>query len=278
MIVRTNSQPRFLIAKHIPDLRRMEPRNIGVVVWADGQVCARFCGDDSKKPDYLQQHNSYDDWVKYWKLQLSRDKLRAGDGRSVPITTSEFLDELKSLSKQQYQLVEGGLLLDEISKESLRTATDHLFEELVAPLGRDKAKEPDTSHELQKRARKVINVSMLRSIEGYHERYWWPCQVGDAKQSFQFDYAIHSKEGPKALINRVTWTPQKIYSSAFQFEHMQKRYRALRRSCVSLVFATGEDLEDEKKVESWKLLSGLSKVINVADVEDAAAQLLTVVG
>ena len=38
--------PRDLLAKYIPDPLRMEPRNIGVVLWADGNVTAwRFAGE-----------------------------------------------------------------------------------------------------------------------------------------------------------------------------------------------------------------------------------------
>jgi hypothetical protein len=29
-----NTAPRFLIAKYVEDVRRMEPRNIGVIPWA----------------------------------------------------------------------------------------------------------------------------------------------------------------------------------------------------------------------------------------------------
>lgn len=37
--------PRYLIAKYIPDLRRMEPRNIGVIVWSPQGVAARFAAE-----------------------------------------------------------------------------------------------------------------------------------------------------------------------------------------------------------------------------------------
>ena len=42
--------PRYLLAKYIPDPLRMEPRNIGVVLWAEGNVAARFVGE-SDSPD-----------------------------------------------------------------------------------------------------------------------------------------------------------------------------------------------------------------------------------
>ena len=34
--------PKYLIAKYIPDLNRMEPRNIGIVVWSPEGIEARF--------------------------------------------------------------------------------------------------------------------------------------------------------------------------------------------------------------------------------------------
>jgi hypothetical protein len=37
--------PRYLIANYIPDLRRMEPRNIGVVLWALGAVVREPLGE-----------------------------------------------------------------------------------------------------------------------------------------------------------------------------------------------------------------------------------------
>ena len=33
---------RFLVAKYIPDMRRPEPRQIGVIVWTHGKLSARF--------------------------------------------------------------------------------------------------------------------------------------------------------------------------------------------------------------------------------------------
>ena len=71
MIQATELSARFLLAKHVPDLRRMEPRNIGVIVWAHGHVRARFAGDPgSSKPKDAGPNSSYQEWVTYWRNQI----------------------------------------------------------------------------------------------------------------------------------------------------------------------------------------------------------------
>ena len=44
------STPRYLIAKYIPDLQRVEPQNIGVIVWAPGVAAARFAAEKADRP------------------------------------------------------------------------------------------------------------------------------------------------------------------------------------------------------------------------------------
>ena len=62
--------PRLLIAKYVPDLRRMEPKNIGIIVWAaDGAVAARFAGEEIngrytvKPPKIANSRKAYRDWL-----------------------------------------------------------------------------------------------------------------------------------------------------------------------------------------------------------------------
>ena len=44
------SNTRFLVAKYIRDMRRLEPRNIGVVVWIDGMVAAHSLAKPRQTP------------------------------------------------------------------------------------------------------------------------------------------------------------------------------------------------------------------------------------
>lgn len=68
------SAVRYLVAKYVPDLRRMEPKNIGVVVWSDGVVAARFAAecpeksgtvDDRCVPGFVRSLSAYKQWVRF---------------------------------------------------------------------------------------------------------------------------------------------------------------------------------------------------------------------
>ena len=89
--------PRYLLAKYIPDPLRMEPRNIGVVLWAEGNVAARFVGE-SDSPDSgsrlprrlgLPDRQVYKKWVQYWREQMERPSLtRGADGLTVSLIST----------------------------------------------------------------------------------------------------------------------------------------------------------------------------------------------
>ena len=40
--------PRFLVVKYIPDLLRREPRNVGVILFAEDALVARFAGESEE--------------------------------------------------------------------------------------------------------------------------------------------------------------------------------------------------------------------------------------
>src|SRR5512140_1749356 len=97
------SVPRYLVAKYVPDPFRMEPRNIGVVVWADGQIAARFLGENGSEASRIRLPNrlhvsdrrQYEKWIRYWRHQLSMPALtRGSDGMTAGRETPEFLEIL----------------------------------------------------------------------------------------------------------------------------------------------------------------------------------------
>ncbi len=67
------SAPRFLIAKYAPDLRLMEPRNIGIILWSSGVVAARFIGESDAgpvtPPTFIARKNKqvYVQWLRHWR-------------------------------------------------------------------------------------------------------------------------------------------------------------------------------------------------------------------
>src|SRR5262249_40338444 len=117
--------PRFLIAKYAADLRRMEPRNFGVIVWSPHGVSAKFIGEqtDGKvraaasivRPD---DRRAYKQWIAYWRAMIVKDAIMTRHGL-VHRSSPEFPDVLRSKAKPQFLLVDGGTLLDEVAGADL---------------------------------------------------------------------------------------------------------------------------------------------------------------
>ena len=62
--------PNYLVAKYISDLHRMEPRNIGIIVWTRSAVSARFVAERPNKPGEIDGR-SIPPFVRAWQLTSS---------------------------------------------------------------------------------------------------------------------------------------------------------------------------------------------------------------
>jgi len=139
---------RFLVAKYIPDVRRMEPRNIGVVVWHGGHVEARFLGENDGPPRYIgvKDRTNYGKWLASWRAQLAKPFLEAGSGETINRSSPRFLDALCGWSRGNYVLVEGGDITESLDRDSLAEATEYLFSELVSHKETVEEKEHEYQH------------------------------------------------------------------------------------------------------------------------------------
>jgi hypothetical protein len=117
---------RYLIAQHVSDPFRREPRNVGVFV-ADGSVVrARFVGEnapgqyDGRKLRALAYPDVYKQWVAHW--------------RSILANTQDPFDALANGRAAHFQVIEGG----DISSHTTGTlddAANYLFALLVSEGG-----------------------------------------------------------------------------------------------------------------------------------------------
>lgn len=72
---------QWYLAKYTPDLRRREPRNVGVIVFVGGRVLSRFLGEDAQDPEKIDgrtvrhqvgsTHN-YKDWIHFWRVSAAK--------------------------------------------------------------------------------------------------------------------------------------------------------------------------------------------------------------
>lgn len=268
--------PRFLIAKYAPDLKRMEPRNFGVIVWNDGVVVPKWVEDRAHGLRRLNigDTHAYKQWIQYWNLQCAKTNVKTRTGKSVSRTSSEFVDILRQTGSGHFLLFDGGRMLDRVPKEQTRDLADELFSELVAEEPKEEEiKEIAESELLRKHAQRVLRRSGLAEREGFRSNgYDLVCPVGDTMQPFHFDYAIHTDK-PLAVIQRVHLRKQPtVNNAAFMFEKMQAAY-LLRENCAALVYVTPDDMANDHVKQAYRLLESQGRVVNSADEENASNAL-----
>jgi hypothetical protein len=117
---------RYLIAQHVEDLFRNEPRNVGVFVGIEGERTARFVGDsgngkiDGRRIVHLPYPDVYKQWVEYWWTTLRDDP--------------QAMQSLLKTSGQHYRVVEGGEVAD-IGNDSVHDVAGFLYTSLVSEDG-----------------------------------------------------------------------------------------------------------------------------------------------
>src|SRR5688572_27939867 len=128
MISEVKANNRFLVAKYAPDLNRMEPRNIGVFIWVNGAVSARFLPDTQAK--FIDDQKTYLRWRTFWHDQIASDSIAPIRGPVVPKGSPAFMDALLATQEGNYIIVEGGEVLADLASAEADSAADFLFDQL----------------------------------------------------------------------------------------------------------------------------------------------------
>src|SRR4051812_26221898 len=73
---------RWLVAKYMPDLRRREPDNVGVILLMEGRAYLRFPGQrdgrvDGRAVRWAGSVKNYKAWVDYWTYTAEHTPLEA---------------------------------------------------------------------------------------------------------------------------------------------------------------------------------------------------------
>lgn len=112
----------YLVAQHVSDPFRNEPRNIGVLIDIGGERVAKFVGEitpgkiDGKRVRFMTYPDVYRQWVGRWW-----DMLTAGADWAALIASS----------KEHYRVIEGGEVND-IGDDSAFDVANYLFASLVS--------------------------------------------------------------------------------------------------------------------------------------------------
>lgn len=266
--------PQYLIAKYIPDLSRMEPRNVGIILWADGRIQARFIGEASGRPlkdcapSFInaKSRDVYAQWVRHFRRALAKDCISPRGSDPVPKSSPEFLDALRSKSRGNYLLVSAGVLLDRVSAEDMDDTVDFLFEKLVG----DQHQDPkDQEHRILRRSwKKVVSTAGLRRRSDFKERYNLRCSIEGVSRDLKFDNAIANGK-PTAVFQHALLHRDESVNNAYVMLASVTRQQILPKDrCACIIYATDVSLASDV-YSAIEMLRLHSTIINVGSEDDA---------
>jgi hypothetical protein len=264
--------PRFLVAKYIPDLFRLEPRNFGIIAWGDGgNVASRFLGVNAdgtvEVPPLIERrsHHAYREWLDFWRYQLAKDSIANKSGEKISRDSTNYLDALMQTSKEQFRLVDGGYMTQRIKVGELESFAEELFSQLVEkePVSKARAE----AMELNEAYKHILETTGINKRSDFHTNLPLPRRVYGKLRYFTADSALGATGNPSAIIHRVLLTrDQNIDSSTLMFGAVvNDTDRPIQKeNCAALVSIKGQNLSESAK-NGLDVLDGVATLIDVAD-------------
>jgi hypothetical protein len=128
------SSTHYVLAKHVPDVFRGEPRNIGIIVWSELGVAAQFWGVDAygvldkrQVPPFVNSSDAYRQWVAYWLAEIHKPKIEfIGLRKFANAQSIEFLKAIQSGNSDIFFLQEAGVVLESVTRKELSTLAKEL--------------------------------------------------------------------------------------------------------------------------------------------------------
>lgn len=260
---------RYIVAKYVPDMRRMEPHNIGLFVWVDGRVVMRFLKE--KDTPFIDDQKNYQRWRDYWRGEIAKDSIAPIRGPAVSKKEPEFMDVLRKTQEGNYLLSDGGRFSQPIGAAEIDDAANFLFRELIAP---HRQKQESENEKLAAVAEKALSESGLRERETFRTHYHVKCPIYGVETPITLNYAIASEDegNPDSVLHRVSVrSSQSTISTATNFHSLLEARKVRgKKHCVSLIDSREAS---PRAASALKLLRRVSTVVDVSDLKKAIEQL-----
>ena len=269
------AEPKYLLAKYIPDPYRMEPRNIGVILWASGGLASRFLSADAAA--FVGDAENYQRWVDYWTAACNKQTLPLGrDRKEVSRRSPEILEAIAETQRGAFALHAAGAVFQQVRASGRDSAADYLFRKLVA-IGDDTADgtEPTTRETLSRQCNAVFRDAGLLDRDEFHNGLQIELEAAGVRQPFRFDHAW--KNGHLgALLQEVNLRRQpSTTNAAFLFEHAKKTAAARDAERYALIDSRAA-ADDDAAQARLSMLGKLCRVVDVANHEAAVEQVSSV--
>jgi hypothetical protein len=255
---------QWYVVKHMPDLVRAEPRNIGVILFADDQPAARFVGEpagggevDGRAVPEFGNHLVYKAWVRQWRALCKEgpDAVAAVVRRGRAAGDSFFI-------------VDGGEQLVGDAGLGTEDYLDDLYVSLVRP---DPA--PLIADDVRKLTQRVLRtLGVNRKVQ---ERYSLPVERDGVPDELWFDYRYDN--GQPHFMQRVglatadksTWDRLHLVETTFERLKDSPTYSAA--STVALIKEQDADARLVKAVRGR--LADMAELVDVSDQAQAVSTL-----
>jgi hypothetical protein len=239
--------PQYILAKYVPDLGRMEPLNIGILVWNDRRLFARFL--ETKEVTFIDDVASYEDWVGRWS-QMARSDREVAD-----------LSDVLNVQEDQYILVDSGFVPERVNNKDTPKLLDFLFGELVSRKSKP--------HHLRRAARTVLRERCDELLEesgaAALSDYLGARPVVGTVQGVELPLTITNYWGnghPRAIMQQVSVATAAGWQNGFLA--MQAMLNLVsKRNCAALI--QGSDAQSRDGQIGKRALEELCPVIDVED-------------
>ena len=258
--------PTFLVAKYVPNLSRMEPRNIGVILWANGKIRARFLSQT--EATFVDDKDAFQSWVSLWSGLVSASSIQPRSGKAVPVpvSDSEAMKALLTHQEAEFLLVDAGELLENIRAGEHQAALDYLYSDLVA-----NRTAPVDDRNFERHCDRIIALANLDSREDFHRKYGLTCEVFGVERHFQISYGLGNGH-PDALLQRVIISSARsVDSTALMLHAFTERQIVSRDRTAALI--SPPPSPSPRESEAIQFLRRVTRVIDVSDVEKATFEV-----
>jgi hypothetical protein len=268
---------RYLVAKYTPDPRRMEPRNIGVVLWAAGRAVARFL--DEEDAYFVRDRPNYRRWVAYWQSLIEEQRISLPRKPIVTMDRPEFLDAMLGTQEGNYLLFDGGFVMDAVRRNMLPAAVDHLFRELVIRNSPEPMDHKEQAARLKAECDRALADVGLAARDDFKKSVRVPCKVKQVKMPFKFNYAIVADDAARpgrvrAVFQRVyVGGQQSVTSAAFMYQQLIRAKLLRKEQCAALISQEAGMTPSADAAASVQMLEEHATVINIADARAAREKL-----
>lgn len=241
---------RILVAKHIADYRRNEPRNVGVIVAGEASCAARFLGEDQAgKVDGRRAKrvvggitDVYREWVAFW-----REALEQG---------AEDLSALLNERAPNFYIEDAAEVWDDENHEPA-ALLEHYYDILVG-----EAVQAASDPTLKQRVDTLLEDAGVTDLPGFRRNHELAAEGFTRPLPLRFPYA--RENGQLTVADRADLDDTRQTSSLlFGFEHAPAH-------AAKIAFYTASDLTRDEAHSFLEVLDSLARIIDID--EDSAGE------